>query len=131
MRKISKLSLQRMIREEKRRIQEDCGMVHDDSVAPLELPSLVPALGAVTESEDPAADMLLEMEVASRAMEQVVESAQTAAQLCLNCSPAVAAQAPILEAMVTQVEALQEMLEAQTAVLEENADPEISLDLQV
>lgn len=130
MRKISKLSLRRMIREEKRRIQEDCGMASDAAAAP-ELPAMVPALDVVTESEDPSADMLIEMEVASRAMEQVVESAQNAAQLCPNCGPAIAAQAPILEAMVTQVEALQEMLEAQTAVLEENADTEISLDLQV
>jgi len=51
-----------------------------------------------------------------------VESIQNAAQLCTNCTPEVAATAPLMEAMVTQAEALQEMLGAQTDVVVESVE---------
>ena len=66
--------------------------------------------------------MLVEMEIATRSLEQVVESVQNAAHLCHNCGVGVVEQAPIVEALATQAEALQEMLEAQVAVIQENAE---------
>ena len=59
---------------------------------------------------------------AVQALEQVVESVEAAAQLCHDCVPAVAAQAPLMEAAVAQAQALQETLEAQAQVVAENAD---------
>ena len=70
---------------------------------------------------------MVEMQVATRALEQVVESVQNAAHLCHDCGNGVAAQAPIMEAMVTQAEALQEMLDAQNAIVTESASDESSL----
>ena len=89
----------------------------------------------MVESPTPETDLMVEIEVASRALEQVVESVQNAAHLCPDCGNGISAQTPIMEAMVTQAEALQEMIEAQAAVIVESADmhaheetvPEISL----
>ena len=52
-----------------------------------------------------------------------MESVQNAAQLCTNCNESVAAQAPLVAAMVAQAEALQENLEAQVDLVMENAAP--------
>lgn len=78
-------------------------------------------------SPGPVGDLMVEMQVATRALEQVVESVQNAAHLCHDCGNGVAAQAPIMEAMVTQAEALQEMLDAQNAIVTESASDESSL----
>jgi hypothetical protein len=68
---------------------------------------------------------MIEMEVATRALEQVVESVQNAAHLCQDCVPEVAAQAPLMEAMVAQAEALQETLQAQALIVAESAEAEL------
>ena len=81
----------------------------------------------VETSPGPVGDLMIEMEVATRALEQVVESVQNAAHLCHDCGNGVAAQAPIMEAMVTQAEALQEMLDAQHVVVTESVSDESSL----
>ena len=124
--KISKRQLKRIIREEKRRLRENC------SVEPIEAhpePHPEPAeapIAVVAESEAPVTDMLVEMEVASRSLELVVESVQNAAHLCHDCGAGVADKAPVVEAMVAQAEALKEMLDAQTEVLQESADVTVS-----
>jgi deoxyribose-phosphate aldolase len=123
--KITKRQLRRIIREEKRRMRE-CGedmegaSVLDMAVEPVEVVQTEPSM--VVESGAAETDMLIEMELASRTLQQVVESVQNAAQLCSNCGPAVAENAPIVAAMATQAEALQEMLEAQVEVIQENVE---------
>jgi hypothetical protein len=114
--KISKRQLKRIIREEKRRIRE----MHGDVV--VDVVGAEPAIAPVLESTEPVEDVLVEMEVASRALETVVESVQNAAQLCPTCGSGVAEQTPIVEALALQAAALQEMVEAQTAVIQENAE---------
>ena len=125
--KITKRQLRRIIKEERarlrRRYMQECGEgMMDDTVAI----ELGPAPEEVTpspvlESESPEENVLVEMEVASRALQQVLESVQNAAHICTDCGPAIAAQAPLMEAMASQAEALQEMIEAQAEVLHENA----------
>ena len=105
-----------------RRIIEQCGL-DTTPVAPVEeLPPLLPELEPLVEITTADAELVLEMEVASRALEQVVESVQNAAQLCPDCSEQVAVQGPIVEAMVAQAEALQEMLDAQTSLVAESLE---------
>jgi|ETNvirnome_2_300_1030623.scaffolds.fasta_scaffold10193_2 hypothetical protein len=126
--KVTKRQLKRIIREEKIRLHrrrmrecgEDMSMVDSIVVEPIGVEP-APALEPVMESENPEENVLVEMEVASRALQQVLESVQNAAHVCTDCGPAIAAQAPLMEAMVSQAEALQEMVEAQTNVLQENA----------
>jgi len=117
--KISKRSIRRLIRE-------NCG----DAVG-------VPAVGYSTDLpgeelietlEPTPVAVLAEMAAASEALDVVLESMEVAAQLCPNCGPEVAAQAPVVEAMVTQAAALQEMLEAQADVLAESAGIGAGLD---
>ena len=126
--KITKRQLLRIIQEEDARWHGDmqeCGedMMMDDTMVIEPGPAaLETGPGPVLESESPEESVLVEMVVAARALEQVVESVQNAAQLCPNCVPSVAAQAPLMEAMVHQAEALQETLEAQAEVLQENAN---------
>ena len=118
--KITKATLRRIIREERKRIRESCGdLPVEDTGVSLEVESL-----PVVESAMPETDLMVEMEVAQRALEQVVESVQNAAQLCPQCNEDVAIQAPLMEAMAHQAEALQEMLEAQVEVVAES----VSLD---
>jgi len=123
--KITKRQLRRIIREEKRRMRE-CGEdmgdspVLDMAVEPVEVVQAEPSM--VVESETPETDMLIEMELATRSLEQVVESVQNAAQLCTNCGVGIVENAPIVAAMATQAEALQEMLEAQAQVIQENVE---------
>ena len=119
--KITKRQLKRIIREEKRRLLENCGGMHAEEEVIQPEPAVTLAPTALVESGIPEQDMLVEMEVASRSLQQVVESVQNAAQLCSNCAPEIAASAPLVEALATQAEALQEMLEAQAEVVLENA----------
>ena len=126
--KISKRQLRLIIREEKRRMREcgedmpsahpSTGLSVDATIEPITVGQSVPTM--VVENETPETNMLIEMEVASRALTQVVESVQNAASLCHNCGAGVVEQAPVVEAMVAQAEALQEMLEAQVDVIQEN-----------
>ena len=113
--RISKRQLRRIIRE-------NCGV--EAAPAPVEVsaePAVVSAPAVVSEGIPPEQELVVEMEVAARALAQVVESVQNAAQLCTNCNESVAAQAPLVEAMVAQAEALQENLEAQAEMVLENA----------
>ena len=123
--RITKRQLRRIVREEKRRILEGCGdapPIEPGGVglepAPVEEPAPLP----LSENEAPLGDLMVEMEVAARALEQVVEAVQNAAHLCPDCGDQVAVQAPLMEAMVHQAEALAENLEAQVAVIAESAD---------
>ncbi len=128
--KITKRQLRKIIKEERRRIRRrymrECGEEMMDDTMAIEVgpaPEEV-GLSPVLESDNPEENVLVEMEVASRALQQVLESVQSAAHTCTNCGPEIAAQAPLMEAMVSQAEALQEMVEAQTEVLHENASGE-------
>lgn len=100
-------------------MREGCGDAAPVDVIDVIEPSPEPALMAETEGAD--GDLVVEMEVASRALEQVVESVQNAAHLCPDCTGPIAAQAQIMEAVVAQAEALQEMLDAQTQLVSESA----------
>jgi hypothetical protein len=130
--KITKIQLRRIIREEKRKMVEDCGGPHveDDMLAPV---AVEPAAAefAVVESAMPEQEMIIEMEVAQRSLEQVVESVQQAAALCPNCGPGVAVQAPLVEAMVAQAVALQETLDAQLELVTESTDVGTGADLDM
>ena len=106
--KITKKQLRRIIRE-------GCGI--EAAPAPV-----VTAPAVVSEGMPPEQALVVEMEVASRALSQVIESVQNAAQLCTNCNESVASQAPLVEAMVAQAEALQENLDAQAEMVMENAE---------
>jgi len=118
--KITKIQLRRLIREEKRKMLEDCGDVHaEDTLPPV---SAAPVSASLSETVDPEQEMIVEMEVAQRSLEQVVESVSAAASLCPNCGPGVAVQAPLVEAMVAQAVALQETLQAQLDVVAESTD---------
>ena len=118
--RITKSQLRRIIREEKRRMRE-CGEMDDGVEVVSAEPQVSIAPLALAEDVSFDQELVVEMEVASRALSQVVESVQNAAQLCTNCSPEIAAQAPLVEAMVSQAEALQENLEAQVEVMLESA----------
>ena len=123
--RVSKRQLRRMIREERRRLRESgcaVGGLGHEAVDVTEPVTAAPAPALVAESEEPEAAVLSEMASAVQALEQVVESVAAAADMCHDCAPAVAAQAPLMEAAVTQAQALQETLEAQATVVAENAE---------
>lgn len=114
--KISKSELMRIIKEE-------CGMkqTHDHPMV-LDMPVLEPEAvkATVHESQSPEGELVVEMEMASRNLELAVESIGNAATLCPDCVKDVAVAAPLIEAMVSQAEALQETLDAVGAVLSES-----------
>ena len=114
--KISKSRLKRIIAEE-------CG---DLGIAPAPAAAApldaVKPVTALAESASPEAELVMEMEQALDGLQQVVESVSSAASLCTDCVQEVAAQAPLLEAAATQAVALQEMLEAQVAVMAESVE---------
>ena len=114
--RISRKTLRRLVRE-------TCG----DDVAlvqkPLPAEETVPVLETLGPADE---ELVVEMKVADQALAMAVESLQNAAQLCTNCTPEIAATAPLMEAMVTQAEALQEMLGAQTDVVLESTDIEVT-----
>ena len=117
MRKLNKRHLKKIIREE-------CGLsaAAPESLAPTQ-PPVEPELGSsISENILPEQEMMVEMAAAKKALEIVVESAGAAASLCANCAPELAVQAPVVEAMVTQAEALLEMLEAQAEVMAESTE---------
>ena len=111
----------------KRVIREMCGL-DVPSIEPVEIPE-----EEVNESPQSADvhEMLVEMEVASRSLDQVVESLQVAAQVCHNCDESVSVQAPLLEAMVNQAEALHEMVESQSHILENASNDDLDVDVNV
>jgi len=109
-------------------IKEACGDIADTAIEPLALDLAIEPAGDVFESMAPEQDLIIEMEVAQRALAQVVESVQKASQLCQGCVPEVASQAPLMEAMFSQAVALQETLEAQTQIVSESASDMPLLD---
>ncbi len=109
--KISKRSIRKIIRE-------NCGAA---GVAPVAIPAMDVAGDLAETLEAGPEELMVEMIGASEALETVVESIQNAADLCHDCGPAVAAQAPVVEAMIAQAEALQEMLEVQADIVAESA----------
>ena len=117
--KISKRSIRKIVRE-------NCG---DVAVAPLQAPVVAAGDGLAETLEAGPEELMVEMVVASEALETVVESIQNAAQLCHDCGPEVAAQAPVVEAMVAQAEALQEMLEVQADLVAESAGLDFTGDV--
>lgn len=124
--KITKRQLRRIVQEERQRIREACGdtpPIEPEGVghAPAPVPELAAPL-PMLESEAPIGDLMVEMEVAIRALDQVVEAVQNAAHLCPDCGDQVSVQTPLMEAMVHQAEALAENLEAQVTVIAESAD---------
>ena len=119
--KVTKNHLRRIIREEARRMKE-CGEMPGEppveasvSIEPLD------ALAAIEESQSPEGELVVEMEIASRNLRLVVESINAAASLCPDCVQEVAVAGPLIDAMVSQVGALQETLEAVEAVITENS----------
>lgn len=124
--KISRTHIRRIIREERRRLREDCGGDMHGAIDAMAIePAAVPI---VAETLAPEQEIMVEMEVAQRSLEAVVESVQSAAALCPSCGPGVATQAPLMEAMVTQAEALQEMLDAQVEVVAESVDVGVGVE---
>ena len=114
--KISVDQLKRLVREEKarlnrRRVNEDL----EDAVG-----VQVVAPEALVESEDAAEAVLVEMSVAVSHLDQVVESLEGAVELLEHCEDPVACHKPLVEALESQVEALQETLEAEVSVLKES-----------
>ena len=124
--KITKRQLRRIIREEKRRMIE-CGEMDGEmggDPGAMAAPVLGPeeASAAIVESQSPEGELVVEMELASRNLELAVESITAAAALCPSCVQDIAAAAPLVEAMVSQAEALHETLEAVGVVISENAE---------
>ena len=133
MMRITKRQLRRIIKEEKSKIMDECPMDDMDMESPVDVVAVGPesetadsSLMAETTSAD--GELVVEMELATRALEQVVESVQNAAHLCPDCTGPVAAQTQIMEAMVTQAEALQEMLEAQAGLIAESVELDFTGD---
>ena len=134
--KITKRQLRKLIKEETARVLE-CG----EDMGDMEGASVPIDSGPhgdhghdtgpkpILEADTPEQTLMVEIEVAARSLEQVVESVQNAAHVCADCVETVAGQAPIMEAVATQAEALQEMLSAQSAMLQEGIEAQQMVDL--
>ena len=126
--KISKRQLRRIIREEKRKMLEGCGDPSSSvDIVDIEAPALEPSIMAETGGAE--GELVVEMEVANRALEQVVESVQNAAHLCPSCTTEISTLAPMMEAMAAQAQALQEMLDAQTQLVTETVGLDAGTDV--
>jgi|LWDU01.1.fsa_nt_gi hypothetical protein len=122
--KVTKRQLRRIIREEQYRVRE-CGDMDGGmtlAVEPAPVADVTSAVESLTESETPEGALVVEMKMAARNLELVVESIEAAASLCPDCVQEVAAAAPLIDAMVSQAGALQETLEAVEVVVTENTD---------
>ena len=102
----------------RRIIREQMEQVADIVVEPAALEPGVE--GPLSENLAPEQEVMVEMEVAARGLEQVAESLNAAAGACAEC-PQIDTSAPILESLAVQVIALQEMVDAQADVLGESA----------
>ena len=107
----------------------DMDMGHSADVVEISPEPVESDSGLMAETTSADGELVVEMELASRALEQVVESVQNAAHLCPDCTGPVAAQAQIMEAMVAQAEALQEMLEAQAGLVAESVELDFTGDV--
>jgi hypothetical protein len=103
-----------------RRIVKECGEDMSMPMPHLEPAEMIPNTSTLESPAPTEKELVVEMTIADQSLTAVVESLQNAAQLCTNCSPEIAATAPLVEAMVAQAEALQEMLAVQTNTLLEN-----------
>ena len=110
---------------------EECGEMdstalemHTDPMA-----DVVDIPAAISESQSPEGELVLEMEMASRNLDLAVESIINAASLCPTCTQEVAAAAPLMEAMVAQASALQETLDAVGIVVSEHVDLDFTGDV--
>ena len=106
--KISKRQLKRIIAEEYEAIADS-------------MPPAPEEAGAVSESVGSEAELVTEINGAVESLQAVVESLESAASICTDCVQEVAAQGPVLQAAASQAAALQEMLEAQSQMVSENA----------
>ena len=86
------------------------------------------AEGPLSENLAPEQEVMVEMEVAARGLEQVAESLNAAAGACAECAQ-IETSAPILESLAVQVVALQEMVDAQADVLGESAGVPVAVDV--
>jgi hypothetical protein len=101
---------------------EQCPLSSGEEAAePISVAAPEEAISAVLETDKPEGQLMVEMELASRSLGQVVESINTAAQLCPGCVEQVAAAGPLVEAMVSQAEALKETLGAVGELVKESA----------
>jgi hypothetical protein len=112
--RINKNRLRRIIREQVAELATDPLAVAAEIVA-------APAEEALVESMAPEQEVMVEMEVAARGLQQVAESLQVAASACAECGD-IANNAPMLESMAVQAAALQEMVDAQAEVLAESIE---------
>jgi hypothetical protein len=115
--KISKRLLKRIIKEE--------AVALDMAPAP-EL-SIADAGAPMAENHGAEAELVVEMDAALAGLGNVMESLDSAASICQDCLPEVAAQGPILQAVASQVSALQETLAAVEQIVTESADVEAPL----
>jgi hypothetical protein len=132
--KITKRQLRRIIKEETAHVLEcgeDMGGMEGMSVPVDAAPEPMHDEGPkpTLEADTPEQTLMVEIELASRSLEQVVESVQNAAHVCADCVETVAGQAPIMEAVATQAEALQEMLNAQSEMLQEGIEAQQMVDI--
>jgi hypothetical protein len=132
--KITKRQLRRIIKEETAHVLEcgeDMGDMEGMSVPIDSGPhgELDAGPKPILEADTPEQTLMVEIELASRSLEQVVESVQNAAHVCADCVETIAGQAPIMEAVATQAEALQEMLTAQSEMLQEGIEAQQMADL--
>ena len=111
--KVTKRQLRRIIREE-------CGAQLAPEISAVVEPH--EAVEAIVESQEPETELVVEMEMAKKGLEMVVESINSAANLCPGCVQEVAAAAPLIEAIVTQAEALQETMEAVGSLVTESVE---------
>jgi hypothetical protein len=98
--------------------------MHVDPIA-----DIVDVPEAVSESQTPEGELIVEMEMASRNLELVVESISAAASLCPSCTQEVASVGPLVEAMVAQAQALQETLDAAGIVVSEHVELDFTGDV--
>ena len=129
--KITKRQLKKIIREEKRRMKE-CGEMDVTDEVIMTSPdetTLDAVVGTMAESGEPEGELVMEMEMASRNLDLALESIGTAAALCPTCIQEVAAAGPLMEALTSQAEALQETLSAVGTVISENAGLGVGVDM--
>ena len=120
----------KLLSENKENIAE-CGEMDDVAleIHPDPVVDVIDVPEAVSESQTPEGELVLEMEMASRNLELAVESITNAAALCPSCTQEVAAAAPLMEAMVAQASALQETLDAVGVVVSESTELDFTGDV--
>tara|TARA_B100000029_G_scaffold466684_1_gene502399 strand:+ start:377 stop:766 length:390 start_codon:yes stop_codon:yes gene_type:complete len=111
--RVNRNRLRRIIREQVAELAVDPAAAAEVVAAPVE--------ASLAESMAPEQEVMVEMELAARGLEQVAEALNAAAGACAECGD-ISSNAPILESMAIQAVALQEMVDAQADVLSENVD---------